>query len=63
MDIEKRVGLPGFKESNLKLSFMCQPEDKRDLSVTSVTGAISLLLSLLFKSEYLELQIQDRAAY
>lgn len=63
MDIEKRVGLPGFKESNLKLSSMCQPEDQRDLSVTSVMGAISLLLSLLFKSEYLELQIQDRAAY
>lgn len=63
MGIEKRVGLPGFKESNLKLSSMCQPVDQRDLSVTSVMGAISLLLSLLFKSEYLELQIQDRAAY
>lgn len=54
--------LPAFKESNLKLSSMRQPEDKTDLSVTSVTGAISLSLSLLLKSEYLKLQIQDKAA-
>lgn len=42
---------------------MHQLEDKTDLSITSIMGAVSLLLSLLFKSEYLELQIQVRAAY
>lgn len=59
MDIEKLAGLPGFKESNLKLSSMQQPEDKIDLSVTSVMGAISLSFSLLLEREYLKLQIQD----